>query len=287
MTNLNSQPQSNAITPFPENLECKWSDRGTKPAEQLDQTYCPLSEFTALRKRLGMSNILFPRTKTPEDELQILDDDPVIKALGDYKFSNFSMEPASINFLKQVILQTKPQNILEFGSGISTSVLSQAQQDALRNDKSSQKPHFVSVDQSDEFMAGTKDMLERSGCDQFVNTLVCPIRKYRLSTGDEFSCYEFNEKELHKAFEGQRPDMVLIDGPVGGGPHGIAFARFLTVTMSNLLCADQALIMLDDAYRDTEIQMMVTWPKMYPELDIMGVKLVGKGTMVARVNRSR
>lgn len=284
MVSVNSQPKTSALVPFPDSLSLEWSDPGTVPARGLDQTFCPLSEFTALRKRLGVSNILFPRTKTPGDELKILDDDPVIKKLKDYQFSNFSMEPASINFLKNVILQTKPQNILEFGSGISTSILSHAQQTALQGSRASSK--FVSIDQSEKFMEGTKDLLTHSGCDEFVHTLVCPIQKYRLSTGDEFSCYEFDEKKLHDAFHGTRPDMVLIDGPVGGGPHGIAFARFLTVTMANLLCADGALILLDDAYRDTEIQMMVTWPKMYENLDIMGVKMVGKGTMIAAINRS-
>ena len=212
----------------------------------------PYSELLALRERLGKPNILFPQTPLPPGMLNILANDPIIKKL-EYSFHSFSMEPQSIIFIKEIIRSFKPRTILELGSGISTVILS----DYLRSihQGTSEDLNYVTVDQSAEYLNETRKMLQKADLENFVRCVEAPITSYKIED-KALSCYDLREDLLHPALQGCKPELIIIDGPVGGGPTGLPFARMLTAPLLKSLSSPGTIIVMDDAFRDTEIEIM-------------------------------
>ena len=194
------------------------------------------------------------------------------------------MEPDSILFLLSVIEHFKPQTILELGSGISTPILSAHQKQHAS--AGTEKMRYVTIDQSDEYLSATMSMVEKAGTSDIVKPLVFPLCNYDIAPEkfwgqEKLVNYNYDEKALHEALDGQQPDMIIIDGPTGGKDGGALFARMLSVPILKLYSGTETLFFLDDSYRDTEILSMIEWhTKAY--LNIIGVKMVGKGTMVAQ-----
>ena len=100
-----------------------------------------------------------------------------------------------------------------------------------------------------------------------------------LIGGREISTYEADLDELSaKAPFGF--DFVVVDGP--SAEPG---ARVATLIVFRPLLAPGALIFMDDALRDGELWAANQWAAM-PELEVMGVVLVDKGVLRARVRDS-
>ena len=193
------------------------------------------------------------------------------------------MEPSAIHFLKRIIEQFKPTNILELGSGLSTAILSTHMNTvhASQNGKGKIKPLYVSIDQSQEYLDETQEMLEKVGADQYVELVQMDVCPFDVQGKTDYSCYDFDEGKLFKAFSGTKPDMVIIDGPVGGGPEGIPYARLLTLPLAKLITAPGAIVFLDDSLRDTELEIIAQWSKL-SDVKIHGIKCVAKGVMVGQ-----
>jgi hypothetical protein len=193
------------------------------------------------------------------------------------------MEPDSILFLKDVIEHYKPQTILELGSGISTPILSAHQKKHVA--ATSNTPRYITIDQSDAYLNETMAMVEKAGTSDIVKPLIFPLCNYTMEKPfwgqSQLVSYGFDEKALHEALGGQMPDMIIIDGPTGGKEGGNLFTRMLAVPILKLYSGAETLFFLDDSYRDTEILSMIEWHTQ-GYLNVIGVKMVGKGTMVAQ-----
>ena len=261
-----------------------------KPKDRtLKTTLCPLNEFLSLRARLGSGSPLFPRGPHLDKHYQTLLQDPIMqKVKDDYTYNPFSMEPDSVLFLKEMIAMFKPQVVVELGSGISTPILSAQQKEQYKD--SDIKPTYVTIDQSDDYLDQTMTLVKKAGTDDTVKPLIFPMCYYKVDTAshhghDQLGCYDFDEKALHEACGGIRPDMIIIDGPTGGGQNGYIFARLLTVPILSKIAAPECVYFLDDTYRDTEIVAMQDWHQSLL-INVLGVKMCGKGTMVATSRKS-
>lgn len=229
-----------------------------------------------LRLRMRIRSQLFPVTQFPEADLTLLADDPAFACLSDYRFTAFSMEPAALAFQKTLIAEHKPRVIVEFGSGLSTAVLARAQRDARPGEDGL---YYISVEQGEDYARDSLAMVKRAGLDHvrfFVAEMV-PVKAH----GVETRCYNLPPDYLERTFDGAKADFVVIDGPVSGGPGGVPDARFPTIPLLRPVLADGALICLDDALRDMELRVAARWQDL-PYIEILGVKIVGKGTAVAR-----
>lgn len=269
-----------------------WSGAKRPRNHGLQIQLIPLQEFLSLRNRLKLLNdnslSLFPDFELPQNYPEILKDDPFMARLAKvFKPNSFTMEALSIAYLKEVIEATKPEVIVELGSGISTPILAGAQ--AAQYAGTGVSPAYITIDQSQEYLDQTIKLCDEAGLDKStLKGLVFPICTYKApgileSKREEFCCYEFDEQALHDATGGRTIDMVIIDGPTGGGASGFDFARLLTSPILSLYSAEKALFFMDDAYRDTEIVSFIRWHDL-GILSVAGVKAVGKGLMVA-INR--
>lgn len=262
-----------------------WSAHKRPRNHGLQMQLIPLQELLSLRNRLMRDNALFPQYEPQQNYLETLKGDPFMAKLAkDFRPSNFTMEVQSIAYLKEVIEVSKPEVIVELGSGISTPILAGAQ--AAQYKGTSVTPVYITIDQSQEYLDATVNLCNKAGIGKdALKGLVFPLCNYKAPDlsekgREEFGCYQFDEQALHDAAGGRTIDMVIIDGPTGGGVSGTDFARMLTAPILSLYAAEKALFFMDDAYRDTEILSFSRWHKM-GIVSVAGVKAVGKGLMVA------
>ena len=247
------------------------------PADTASQSLLPLAEIVRLRSRLSTRDALFPVTPFDPRDRELLADDPVVKALSGSAISSFSMEPAALAFMKRMITRYKPATILEYGSGLSTGVLSSHQRTVCGDDPAS---GYISIEQSPEFANQTAELLRRSGTSERVTVLVADIVAVRVH-GRETRCYDLAGCGLDDALQGRAIDLVLIDGPAGGGALGIPGSRLATVPMLRDRSASGAPFFLDDAFRDTELAIARAWSRL-KYVRIMGITAVGKGMLFGR-----
>lgn len=264
-------------------LTLDWTNPEKPEGRTLTLQICPFREYEALRVRLGGKQGLFPTTPYLQQHYEALLQDPVMqKVKDDYTYNPFSMEPDSILFLKEVIAMYRPQVVVELGSGISTPILSAAQKEVFKD--TDIDPVYVTIDQSEDYLDQTVGLVEKAGTSESVKPLIFPVCEYDLSPDSigqrsNFVCYEFDEEKLHKACGGVRPDMIVVDGPTGGGQDGFPFARMMTVPILANYAASEAIYFMDDAHRDTEFIAMQQWHQR-EIIRVLGLKMVGKGLMV-------
>jgi hypothetical protein len=234
-----------------------------------------LDDIIRLRSRIGSQ--LFPVAKFAESDLRLLDGDPAFACLSDYRFTAYSMEPSALAFLKTLIAETRPRVVVELGSGLSTAVLARAQRDARPDDPDI---YYISVEQGEAYAQDSLAMVRRAGIEhvRFLVAEMVPVAAH----GVETRCYNLPPDYLERTFDGAKADLVVIDGPVSGGPTGVREARFPTVPLLRPILAEGALICLDDALRDIELWVAGMWRQL-PYVEMLGLKIVGKGTAVARV----
>ena len=273
------------IKDLPTETMQKWVTSKEPEGRHLTTDIIPFNQFVNLRERAGDERRgLFPTTNFKQGHMDELLSDPVMqKVKDDYTYTAWSMEPDSITFLKDVIEMYKPQVVLELGSGISTPILAAKLKQVWEGEEIT--PAYVTVDQSDEYLDQTLKLVKSSGAEDITKPIIFPMAYFKVGekTGDDnqqvLACYDFDEEKLYEACGGVRPDMVIVDGPTGGGVGGFPFARMLTAPILSMIVQPNALFCMDDAYRDTEIKETQSWIESNT-LQVLGVKAVGKGLMM-------
>lgn len=279
------------VKELPTEVRLKWNNPSEPERRHLTTDLIPFKEFVNLRMRSGDGRRgFFPATNFSQEVMDELLADPVMqKVKDDYTYTAWSMEPDSITFLKKVFEMYKPQVVLELGSGISTPILSAKLKELWSNDDVD--PVYVTVDQSDDYLDQTIKLVKKAGTYDITKPLIFPIAYFKVGaqTGDDqqpvLACYDFDEEKLHEACGGLRPDLIIVDGPTGGGQGGFPFARMLTAPVLSMYAKPNALFCMDDAYRDTEIKETQSWIQS-ETLQVLGVKATGKGLMIGLVKEN-
>lgn len=232
-----------------------------------------------MRLRLGGSNALAPRTPLIVPHLEALKEHPLAQKLGsDLSFDEGDMEPDTILFMQDVINMFQPRTILELGSGLSTVFLS----DILPENTT-----YVTVDDTTEQQSRTLDLAGKTGTAQKFKSILLSPCHYRVGTQEDndgkervMPCYEFDEKTLHDALGGEKPDMIIINGPTNAKTASNAsLAKTLTMPILSLYAASGALVCMSRAYADPEIFAMEQWQQS-GAANIIGIKAVGKGLLI-------
>ena len=273
------------VKDLPQKVEKEWKNPLEPQERHLTTDLIPFGEYTKLRKRAGDPRRgLFPAVNFEQAYMDELLEDPVMQAVkDDYTYTAWSMEPDSITFLKKVFEMYKPQVVLELGSGISTPILSAKLKELWKNDDVN--PLYVTIDQSDDYLDQTLKLVTKAGTEDITRPVIFPISYFKVGDvaedGDQkvLACYDFDEDKLFEACDGLRPDLIIVDGPTGGGTGGFPFARMLTAPILSMYVKPNALFCMDDAYRDTEIHETQSWVESNT-LQVLGVKAVGKGLMM-------
>lgn len=146
--------------------------------------------------------------------------------------------------LVSLVRKHKPKIIIELGSGVSTLVLAKS---VGRGGK------VISIDNSEEYAGYTREMLRDHGI-RNVEIRVAPLKKYG-SDGAEW--YDLSLLKTIK-----RVDLLLVDGPPATKNPS---ARFPALKEFLPKLSPRAVVVLDDAIRDSEAKLAEAFERALPK----------------------
>ncbi|WP_081816779.1 O-linked N-acetylglucosamine transferase family protein [Fodinicurvata fenggangensis] len=241
---------------------------------ELESSLISPAHVRRIRGRLGAGHGLFPTTGAGSEEQQALIGDPVLESEPNFEFNTFTMEKGPLALLKALFKRVKPKTVLEFGSGISTAILARH---LIELHGSAEGLSYITIDQSEDYLDEAVNRAEKYA-PGIIKRKFAPVGDTDLG-GQLTHCYQIDAQEWQELLGDRTVDIVIIDGPVGGGPNGVRGARYATAPMVIPYAAHGALFTLDDAFRDTEIEIADRWAAL-PGVNILGYYPVGKGVLL-------
>ncbi|MBC7241887.1 MAG: class I SAM-dependent methyltransferase [Anaerolineae bacterium] len=205
----------------------------------------------------------------------LVEDDNVRRLVAGYKFSLWSLDVSTINFLIKSLRELKPTAILEFGSGISTICFTRIMVDLHQG---TNRVFVYSIEQDEEVAFLVRERLREAGLDRFARVLHAPLIEQAIE-GKNIPCYSLPPDKLSSLLT-VKPNFIIVDGP--SGKKG---ARFGTLPLVREYVQDQAIFFLDDGLRDEELAVAQQWTKL-TYIHVRGVHLLGKGLISGRVSIS-
>jgi hypothetical protein len=152
------------------------------------------------------------------------------------------------------IIINKRQQIIEFGSGISTLAI------ANLIKKNNLKCSFISVEDNEEWFQYMNSFLSRNDLQKYVNIIYAPLKKNNLALENNlwYSEHALNE-HISSDF---KFNLVIIDGPAAWKPK-IRFSRYPAVPYLINNLSEEFSIYLDDTNRKGEKEIMSFWNQKY------------------------
>lgn len=207
----------------------------------------PFDRFVRLRELLWGGDPLLPKTTANATGADLRD--PTLRRLlvGE-ALGEWSLGPRTIHLIDRLLRDDEPGLVLEFGSGTSTACVAWSMKDIGRGTA----PSVVSIEQDGAFASRTRAMLQRLGLDEVAAVIHAPLSSMTVA-GTRTVCYDL-PSTLKDVLGERSVDLVIIDGPAG--PSG---ARFATLPLARPFASADAVFLLDDALRDSEIETAVAW----------------------------
>jgi hypothetical protein len=194
----------------------------------------------------------------------------VAMVLDDLDRDTYSIGIEALAFLDMQVRQIRPQAIFEFGSGASTVVLA-ACMASLHGEEG--LPHVFSIEQEEEYLEQTRRMLCLADLTARVRLAHRPLREQTVLDRPTL-CYHIDGHFLQN-FLTAAPDLLLIDGPSGGGD-----VRYGTMPLVMPNLRRPCRIFLDDALRGDELRIISLW-RSIAGFEVDGIHLVGHGLLEA------
>jgi predicted O-methyltransferase YrrM len=178
----------------------------------------------------------------------------------------------SPDFLLAIVEETlarKPRTVVECSSGVSTLVLARALQ--LNGEG-----HVYSLEHDAEYAGKTRELLQRYGLVDWATVLDAALER------GEGEAPWYSEKALRQI--PPNIGLLVIDGPPASvGP----LARYPALPKTAARLAADALIILDDADREEEQEIVARWQREFPEMESKrlpaekGLVMIGKSQAMA------
>ena len=176
----------------------------------------------------------------------------------------------TLRFIGGLIEQYRPINLLELGSGLSTTFFRET---ALANSEA----RLFSVDHSDFYLEKTKELV---GVQDQIRFYFCPIEKY-VYKRKFFAAY--SGRVLDSLPSELSFDLVLIDGP-----PGFDFGREAALYQILPRVTRDTLIILDDSNREPEQEAMANWRRVFGEaIEIIEFPELKKGLSLVQLDPSK
>jgi predicted O-methyltransferase YrrM len=177
--------------------------------------------------------------------------------------TGWAVSPELAATLVGLIRAHKPRIIVELGSGSSTIVMGYAveQQGAGR---------IISLDHSAQYGAETRRDLARHALQDWTEVHRAPLTSIEQN-GETWTWYDLSALEDDISI-----DMLLVDGP----PHETgAMARYPALPALYEYLSEDAVVVLDDAYRSEEKEILDRWMQDYDDFEL-DIRESPKGTAV-------
>ncbi len=208
-----------------------------------------------------------PRLADLADEL--LAKAPRVELPFEYDYDTWVLAKDSMRFLIALVRHVQPSRVIEFGSGLSTRMLSHelAAGGVVR-----------SFDHVDAFARNTRDSIGRAPGPADISVLCRPVG-LRWFHGKLLPFYGIRPGDFDAVRDA---DLVIVDGP----PQ--AWGREAALYAAYPAMRDGALLVLDDASRAGEQDSIAAWKHRYgAALEQVFIPQLGKGMLVVRKTSSR
>lgn len=160
----------------------------------------------------------------------------------------FAIDSQALGHLLSLVEERRPKKILELGSGASTIWLGYLCQ--------SFGGELVTLDHLEGYLDLTRTAVDRHGLNDHVESRLAPLEPVE-SAGDTYNWYS-----LASLNDLSDIDLVLIDGPPAAtGPK----ARYPALPYIIDLLAPHATVILDDAHRQEEADIIEEWLREFPD----------------------
>lgn len=172
-----------------------------------------------------------------------------------------------------ILEELKPRVILELGSGTSTVIVARALQTL------GYPPEMhIAVDHDARYLSNTIQLARVNGVEQFVRFEHCPLAPV---PGYALPWYS----NIPDTIAGATLDLVIVDGPPAYEP-GEATSREPALPVVRPFLSERAVVILDDANRKGESEILDRWLQDYPEFSLTRVR-EGKGVAVLTLREQR
>lgn len=147
----------------------------------------------------------------------------------------------------------EPKFILEAGSGVSSLI------SCYCLEQFSKGGEMLSLDHDEFYGEKTNDQLKKHGLSEIGKVVHAPLTDHQLD-GKTWQWYT-----LDKFTDTKKIDLMIIDGPPVKTQSEARYPA-LPLLFENL--SEKAVIILDDAGRDSEMEVVKKWLAKYPELSL-------------------
>lgn len=160
----------------------------------------------------------------------------------------WAIQPDFAKHLISEILISKPDLILETGSGVSTLIAAYA----LRKNG---KGKIISLEHDGAYRLKSQRELELHGLSDIAQIIEAPLQEYSLE-GKTWRWYSLDK------IGNPRFDLMIVDGPPQAtGP----LARFPALPLCDKYFAKKVTLMIDDAGRPDEKEILKRWAAQFPD----------------------
>jgi predicted O-methyltransferase YrrM len=233
------------------------------------QNLVPLRSIQRLRRTVRGRDPLSPEVRALSSSS--LRDAELRRILAGRELGVWTLGPEAIDRLAVVFQSVQPSLVIDFGSGVSTICLAYL---ASRQDRRVQ-PTVVALDQSREYAQLTREALAAEGLDSHGVVVDAPLEPLEWD-GVVHSTYRPGD-DFARLLHGRKAEMVVIDGPAAEPG-----ARYATLPLVRSHLAPGALVVMDDALRDGELDVAARWESS-GWIRVDGISLIGKGLLLATI----
>lgn len=177
----------------------------------------------------------------------------------------WAISPDLAKILLDIILEKKPQIIVETGSGTSTVIIAYAL-------KKNGCGKIVSLENNEQYAQKTQQNISKHGLEDFVQIVYAPLKELPIK-GKSWQWYDTSILA-----EIQTIDLLIVDGPKRTLQP---MSRYPAMPLLFEKLSDRAIVVLDDFNTDEEKAMVDLWVKEFKGFDREKIK-TEKETMILR-----
>jgi hypothetical protein len=234
----------------------------------------PLWYWTGLRRVVGCvgssHDLLFPLYSNVASIGGNCSTASLQQILRNEELGVWAIDQETIELIWNLLHQEEPCTILECGSGVSTIVF--AKYFAGRQGSIHKQFRIISLEQDAEWVDRITARLRGLNLTAYARILHAPV--------SDQGVYLVSDDELGRALNGDLADWIFIDAP--SGPEG---CRRETLPMLKHFCRAGARWLLDDAFRDGELDFLREWHDRQ-QCAVVGIWPIGKGLATGFVGQN-
>ena len=211
-----------------------------------------------IKKKISFFNTLLNNSSKYkfllEDSIGLLNLKPFMDNYPYIPITEKALRPICLNFIINEIFINARNNIIEFGSGISTIIIGRVLQHIQGNQK------LLSFEHDKEWHEFISSKLKDEQLDDFVEILYAPLVK---SDFQDLGMKWYDKSIVTNSISNYNPfDLLIVDGPPAYQKENF-YSRMIALPSIVDRLSSNYCIILDDALRKGEKYAIKEWEKLY------------------------